>query len=86
MRLLAFRALRIRWETKATHYIALVHFGLRADCVPRHNAQKRTPVLTVTVGMLVHGLDHAHGSGPAPERGHVPGDHEHEHGHEHHRF
>jgi hypothetical protein len=39
--------------------------------------------------VLVHGLVHAHGSVPAPERGHVPGrddENEHEHGHEHHRF
>jgi hypothetical protein len=45
--------------------------------------------------VLVHGLDHAHGSVPAPERGHVPGrDHENEHEHgdgmamafSHHRF
>jgi hypothetical protein len=43
--------------------------------------------------VLVHGLDHAHGSVPAPERGHVPGrddehehEHEHEHGHEYHNL
>jgi hypothetical protein len=34
--------------------------------------------------VLVHGLDHAHGSVPAPERGHVPGrDHGHGQVHAH---
>jgi hypothetical protein len=68
--------------------VMVAALGNRNEIVKVFDAVRRSGVDEVRV--LVHGLDHAHGSVPAPERGHVPGrDHENENehgrGHEHHR-
>jgi hypothetical protein len=48
-----FRALRIRWETKATHYVALVHMACALIAYRAANAEKRTPVLIVAVSVAL---------------------------------
>jgi hypothetical protein len=61
--------------------------GNRNETVRVIDAVRRSIARSAPRCVLVPGLDHAHGSVPAPERGHVPErDHEHGHGPSHAKF